>query len=119
MLLRSGYQQLSFWHGRMTLVSLRYRIIKVPSVCSESYVTILLSLSLSEMEGPAFTRGPQRNQRQVPVGPRQWRVRPFAELHAKADKHRFILDDGESARTENSMQHTINTDSSLTREEAL
>ena len=29
----------------------------------------------------------------------KWRVRPYAELHSSADKHRFVLDAGEKART--------------------
>ena len=54
---------------------------------------------LSPMESPSLAGRPQRDQRQAPVHPRRWRVRPLAELHATADKHRFILDGGESART--------------------
>ena len=55
--------------------------------------------ALSPMEGPALAGRPQRDQRQAPVQTRRWRVRPLAELHATADKYRFILDSGKSART--------------------
>ncbi len=41
----------------------------------------------------------------------EWVVRPYAELHSTAAKHRFILDGGESARTENSIPPTTSTDS--------
>ena len=44
----------------------------------------------------------------------QWAVRPYAELHSTADKHRFILDGGESARIANSTPPRTSTDSSST-----
>ena len=41
-----------------------------------------------------------------------WRARGYAELHATADKHRFVLDGGESARTENSTRRKTSIGSS-------
>ena len=57
------------------------------------------------------SRGPQRDQRQASPRPRRWRVRPFAELHATFDKKRFVLDDGEAARTANSTPPMTRRDS--------
>ena len=70
----------------------------------------------TDLANTAVTGRPQRYDRQAPVHPRQWRVRPFAELHATADKHRFILDSGKAARTENSTRPMTSTGSSSTAE---
>ena len=43
---------------------------------------------------PSGPRRPQRHGGQTPVHPRPWHFLPVAELHATADKHRFILDGG-------------------------
>ena len=72
--------------------------------------------SLSTMENPPPAGRPQRHQRQAPVHPRRWRVRPLAELHATADKHRFILDGGEYARTGNSTPPMTSTGSPSTQD---
>ena len=68
--------------------------------------------ALSQMESPTLAGRPQRDQRQAPIHTRRWRVRPLAELHATADKHRFILDGGESARTGSLTPPMTNTGSS-------
>ncbi len=39
----------------------------------------------------------------------RWRVRPVSEMHSTADKHRFVLDGGESARIARSIQQTTST----------
>ena len=53
--------------------------------------------SLSTVENARLAAGSRRDQQQVPLHHRRWRVRPLAELHATADKHRFILDEGHTA----------------------
>ena len=72
--------------------------------------------ALSPMASPSPAGRPQRDQRQAPLHPRRWRVRPLAEHHATADKHRFILDGGASARTENSTPPMTSTGSSSTQD---
>ena len=72
--------------------------------------------SSSIMASPAPAGRPQRDQRQAPLPPRRWRVRPLAELHATADKHRFLLDGGSAAHTENSTRPMTNTGSSSTQD---
>ena len=51
---------------------------------------------------PASPRRPQRHDGQVAIRQRRrsWSFRPVAELHATHDRHRFMNDDGASARSE-------------------
>ena len=68
------------------------------------------SVGRSDGRTDGRTDGPQ-----VSLHYRRWRVRPLqGDLNATNDKHRFILDDGESARSRNSTPQQTSTGSSST-----
>ena len=50
---------------------------------------------------PRFDRS-DLNRFTVSSTANRWRVRPYAELHSTADKHRFVLDSGREAKTRGS-----------------